>query len=153
MCASNVAAIEIANRAAGSPSVPTVRLTSRSLIMADLPGWALGVSSIWCCDSHSPFHFGVMPRQSGASSNPETRISRSEEHTSELQSHLNLVCRLLLEKKKQPTIHIDCCRWHLAQMKSWAMAATGTGSHSVGCNLWVLRHQLRVSSADVSTYM
>src|SRR5260370_31012556 len=25
---------------------------------------------------------------------------RSEEHTSELQSHLNLVCRLLLEKKK-----------------------------------------------------
>src|SRR5260370_32527471 len=28
------------------------------------------------------------------------RIMRSEEHTSELQSHLNLVCRLLLEKKK-----------------------------------------------------
>src|SRR5260370_11263396 len=28
---------------------------------------------------------------------------RSEEHTSELQSHLNLVCRLLLEKKKQNT--------------------------------------------------
>src|SRR5260370_27655012 len=26
--------------------------------------------------------------------------ARSEEHTSELQSHLNLVCRLLLEKKK-----------------------------------------------------
>src|SRR5260370_10914290 len=30
--------------------------------------------------------------------------SRSEEHTSELQSHLNLVCRLLLEKKKIATI-------------------------------------------------
>src|SRR5260370_28908787 len=32
----------------------------------------------------------------------EMRFSgfRSEEHTSELQSHLNLVCRLLLEKKK-----------------------------------------------------
>src|SRR5260370_30386378 len=28
---------------------------------------------------------------------------RSEEHTSELQSHLNLVCRLLLEKKKKNT--------------------------------------------------
>src|SRR5260370_28506688 len=27
-------------------------------------------------------------------------VTRSEEHTSELQSHLNLVCRLLLEKKK-----------------------------------------------------
>src|SRR5260370_18559186 len=30
----------------------------------------------------------------------QTLSSRSEEHTSELQSHLNLVCRLLLEKKK-----------------------------------------------------
>src|SRR5260370_15189295 len=37
---------------------------------------------------------------------PEIRLAvaepgRSEEHTSELQSHLNLVCRLLLEKKKR----------------------------------------------------
>src|SRR3712207_9011256 len=30
--------------------------------------------------------------------------TRSEEHTSELQSRQYLVCRLLLEKKKQPTI-------------------------------------------------
>src|SRR5260370_26554128 len=30
-------------------------------------------------------------------------VTRSEEHTSELQSHLNLVCRLLLEKKKKHT--------------------------------------------------
>src|SRR5690242_21542483 len=31
---------------------------------------------------------------------------RSEEHTSELQSHVNLVCRLLLEKKKKkPNTH------------------------------------------------
>src|SRR6266480_7498733 len=29
------------------------------------------------------------------------RDGRSEEHTSELQSHVNLVCRLLLEKKKR----------------------------------------------------
>src|SRR4051812_50001509 len=29
-----------------------------------------------------------------------SRFKRSEEHTSELQSHVNLVCRLLLEKKK-----------------------------------------------------
>src|SRR4051812_49796027 len=28
-------------------------------------------------------------------------VGRSEEHTSELQSHVNLVCRLLLEKKKK----------------------------------------------------
>src|SRR5205085_12668002 len=32
------------------------------------------------------------------------RTARSEEHTSELQSQSNLVCRLLLEKKKKPTI-------------------------------------------------
>src|SRR5260370_26048435 len=31
----------------------------------------------------------------------DSRRRRSEEHTSELQSHLNLVCRLLLEKKKK----------------------------------------------------
>src|SRR5438477_8164048 len=30
--------------------------------------------------------------------------ARSEEHTSELQSHVNLVCRLLLEKKKIKTL-------------------------------------------------
>src|SRR5260370_33010904 len=32
---------------------------------------------------------------------PPAHLPRSEEHTSELQSHLNLVCRLLLEKKKK----------------------------------------------------
>src|SRR2546422_1982552 len=32
-------------------------------------------------------------------------IQRSEEHTSELQSRLHLVCRLLLEKKKNPRVH------------------------------------------------
>src|SRR4029434_11360603 len=35
---------------------------------------------------------------------------RSEEHTSELQSHLNLVCRLLLEKKKQQHTHYSISR-------------------------------------------
>src|SRR5476649_2140565 len=36
------------------------------------------------------------------SGNPTVRAERSEEHTSELQSHSDLVCRLLLEKKKKP---------------------------------------------------
>src|SRR3989454_5313926 len=35
---------------------------------------------------------------------PAGTVSRSEEHTSELQSPCNLVCRLLLEKKKKKTI-------------------------------------------------
>src|SRR5207237_10871532 len=40
-----------------------------------------------CVSSQSQSNSGCLPR--------------SEEHTSELQSHLNLVCRLLLEKKKK----------------------------------------------------
>src|SRR5207237_8257086 len=60
----------------------------------------------------SPIHWSTRwrlpPRRPRSTCRP-----RSEEHTSELQSHLNLVCRLLLEKnKKQPTIsdsdkHVD----------------------------------------------
>src|SRR5436190_16242483 len=42
---------------------------------------------------------------------PPTPISaaRSEEHTSELQSHSDLVCRLLLEKKKKKTKTLTTC--------------------------------------------
>src|SRR5437667_1143487 len=36
------------------------------------------------------------------------RASRSEEHTSELQSHHDLVCRLLLEKKKKTKCGLSC---------------------------------------------
>src|SRR5205085_3889715 len=42
------------------------------------------------------------------------RCTRSEEHTSELQSQSNLVCRLLLEKKKTIVTHLDSLR-RLAQ--------------------------------------
>src|SRR2546422_2193645 len=46
----------------------------------------------------------VSPAATGASTRkfPSTKstVTRSEEHTSELQSRLHLVCRLLLEKKK-----------------------------------------------------
>src|SRR2546430_3285740 len=38
------------------------------------------------------------------------RIARSEEHTSELQSQSNLVCRLLLEKKKNQARPLACER-------------------------------------------
>src|SRR2546429_6903349 len=36
---------------------------------------------------------------------PSGEVERSEEHTSELQSRLHLVCRLLLEKKKKTYAH------------------------------------------------
>src|SRR5438105_8598024 len=40
-------------------------------------------------------------RRRAALSWPDSRLHRSEEHTSELQSRVDLVCRLLLEKKKK----------------------------------------------------
>src|SRR5260370_12326405 len=62
------------------------------------------------------------PRPAAASTPSARTPTRSEEHTSELQSHLNLVCRLLLEKKQlqalksmnaEPCIHATtkrCCQ-------------------------------------------
>src|SRR2546430_13269068 len=47
---------------------------------------------------------GTRPRGGcGAAGTGWPRARRSEEHTSELQSQSNLVCRLLLEKKKKTT--------------------------------------------------
>src|SRR3989304_4959018 len=40
-------------------------------------------------------------KRSGSGPDGSMALSRSEEHTSELQSRLHLVCRLLLEKKKR----------------------------------------------------
>src|SRR5438034_8138391 len=64
--------------------------------------------------------FGFLGRQAWPKSSilrfdlvPSTRwirARRSEEHTSELQSHSDLVCRLLLEKKKNKTpLHLEDC--------------------------------------------
>src|SRR2546422_7168693 len=51
------------------------------------------------------------------------RMVRSEEHTSELQSRLHLVCRLLLEKKKNPSV---------SSPSASAIATTGTFVHTLG---------------------
>src|SRR2546430_9902284 len=53
----------------------------------------LGVGGEWAI-GHALLAESVPPRLRG-------RFGRSEEHTSELQSQSNLVCRLLLEKKKK----------------------------------------------------
>src|SRR5437773_4625986 len=45
-----------------------------------------------------------------------TSVTRSEEHTSELQSHHDLVCRLLLEKKKATAA--TCTRRHAVVMSA-----------------------------------
>src|SRR5690242_21615003 len=49
-------------------------------------------------------------------------ISRSEEHTSELQSHVNLVCRLLLEKKKKKPTRAE--RRARTSPACWAITVT-----------------------------
>src|SRR2546426_3743944 len=60
---------------------------------------------------------------------PETRPKRSEEHTSELQSPCNLVCRLLLEKKKKNSTSVNesdfafmCCG-----IFDWVSVCVGDG--------------------------
>src|SRR5687768_17931384 len=45
------------------------------------------------------------PKVAILSASRSPRVCRSEEHTSELQSRLHLVCRLLLEKKKKKDNH------------------------------------------------
>src|SRR5256885_9344680 len=53
---------------------------------------------------------GRLPRDRGPPSPPPGLCGRSEEHTSELQSPCNLVCRLLLEKKKSnKRQNTTCC--------------------------------------------
>src|SRR5256886_5717550 len=67
-----------------------------------------------------------------------TSQGRSEEHTSELQSQSNLVCRLLLEKKKQTV-----------ELESQAMVASGC-ARSVTCivTFSVVRSAERISWLD-----
>src|SRR2546422_5114559 len=50
------------------------------------------------------FAFGALDEDGEAYVKAESVAMRSEEHTSELQSRLHLVCRLLLEKKKRYNI-------------------------------------------------
>src|SRR2546430_12975096 len=64
-----------------------------------LPIWQ--VHALQPFDRHAPRH---RHQRAGNHSRPHLRQGgRSEEHTSELQSQSNLVCRLLLEKKKKHT--------------------------------------------------
>src|SRR2546426_1669034 len=54
-----------------------------------------------------PEAWDAATREHFAQTTPLKRLGRSEEHTSELQSPCNLVCRLLLEKKKNTDKDLD----------------------------------------------
>src|SRR5260370_26135029 len=81
-------------------------------------GLAIEVAVPDVLDDFTPRHqFGCMKQEQLEQRKFLGRIIRSEEHTSELQSHLNLVCRLLLEKKKY---HIP----NLCSIFSWVSLCT-----------------------------
>src|SRR2546430_12974830 len=52
----------------------------------------------------------IADQDHGLVAEPPGPLQRSEEHTSELQSQSNLVCRLLLEKKKYTSLHHSLIR-------------------------------------------
>src|SRR2546429_4235162 len=69
------------------------------------------VTEFYLCEKQSVLNPGV--------------LSRSEEHTSELQSRLHLVCRLLLEKKKNtPSDMHQASHQHFCGHASQAFCAT-----------------------------
>src|SRR2546430_6826276 len=65
----------------------------------------LGFSEVMKGEIFGPHHVPAYKEYSADIHNSGVHLLRSEEHTSELQSQSNLVCRLLLEKKKK---HQSC---------------------------------------------
>src|SRR5438034_4049375 len=59
----------------------------------------------------------VLGRNTRKAIGTSSLLIRSEEHTSELQSHSDLVCRLLLEKKKNEKRHKHKNKTHTARRK------------------------------------
>src|SRR4051812_49875438 len=79
--------------------------------------------------SYERGQFGrAVPAPSSVEDAQPMMVPRSEEHTSELQSHVNLVCRLLLEKKKETSAVL------LGGAALVAVAGTGVQhSHNTSC--------------------
>src|SRR5256885_13094943 len=66
--------------------------------------WCVLVLGIWMQWMAEPARWmGSLPGVASTARQTPEQLARSEEHTSELQSPCNLVCRLLLEKKKTQT--------------------------------------------------
>src|SRR5256886_9846746 len=85
---------------------PVFRRTAKSLSYPRLPELSLILSD-------APF-YGRTVLRSIMRLSICAQMSRSEEHTSELQSQSNLVCRLLLEKKSDQTDLVDLPRTDLS---------------------------------------
>src|SRR2546430_10549735 len=74
-------------------------------IFSDLAGLT-HISPFWRIFQYERLSFDK-PSETKRQDRERFKKERSEEHTSELQSQSNLVCRLLLEKKTQPIYHVE----------------------------------------------
>src|SRR2546422_7027147 len=86
----------------------------RALQLHSLDGTGTNVETNQRFLFSAPEHFWPLSAPQSARLPLLPRLPRSEEHTSELQSRLHLVCRLLLEKKKNKkkrsdSIYINVC--------------------------------------------
>src|SRR2546430_11450373 len=72
------------------------------------PGLAAGRKLL---DQHGAQPLGRAVHRGAEAGRPATDDDRSEEHTSELQSQSNLVCRLLLDKKRYTRVFRSPERW------------------------------------------
>src|SRR5215211_2688742 len=81
---------------------PQVSFLAAALAHGDSPFWTPNVFAGWpqIADPQSLIFSPLHLLLAWLDRMPSFRAVRSEEHTSELQSHSDLVCRLLLEKKK-----------------------------------------------------
>src|SRR5215475_10560219 len=110
----------VLSRSSSSPRARSVRATSTSSRRSS-PVTASGSSSqgyvshrspavasapTGCISASGSEGAGGATARTSTIAGPSTTARRSEEHTSELQSRENLVCRLLLEKKKQKTNNV-----------------------------------------------
>src|SRR5437868_10747112 len=78
------------------PVTPRPSILISELIARASGSWRTNAAAPFRPYSSPSLNSRVTERRGGAA----LRIERSEEHTSELQSRFDLVCRLLLEKKK-----------------------------------------------------
>src|SRR2546430_3627184 len=78
-------------------------------------------------------------------------VLRSEEHTSELQSQSNLVCRLLLEKKKNNICLQDGIL--ARQYRTWAHLLRSAGSIRTAHLLYPLRHAMLYAHSLFPAYL
>src|SRR5699024_12295359 len=87
----------LARRRPPAPTLFPYTTLFRSLVGGDMSRGPLSVA-IQATGCVAP---GAALRRNGARPGQQIALTRSEEHTSELQSRFELVCRLLLEKKKK----------------------------------------------------